>query len=57
MPPKLIEQLKTGGRLVIPVGEGAVQRMLRLTKKADGTVAREEFDNFSFVPMLEGRKS
>ncbi|HSC39056.1 MAG TPA: protein-L-isoaspartate O-methyltransferase, partial [Chitinophagaceae bacterium] len=57
VPPKLIEQLKTGGRLVIPVGEGAVQRMLRLTKKADGTVAREEFDNFSFVPMLEGKNS
>ncbi len=55
IPQKLIDQLKTGGKLVIPVGEGAVQRMLRLTKQADGSTLREEFDNFSFVPMLEGK--
>jgi protein-L-isoaspartate(D-aspartate) O-methyltransferase len=55
IPPKLIEQLKTGGKMVIPVGEGQVQRMLRLTKLADGSVSEEVFDNFSFVPMLEGR--
>jgi protein-L-isoaspartate(D-aspartate) O-methyltransferase len=57
IPPKLIDQLKTGGKMVIPVGEGHVQRMLRLTKQIDGTVAEELFDNFSFVPMLEGRNS
>ncbi len=57
IPQKLIEQLKPGGKLVIPVGEGAVQRMLRLTKQADGSTTREEFDNFSFVPMLEGKNS
>src|SRR5215204_3343670 len=55
IPPKLIEQLKTGGKMVIPVGEGNVQRMLRLTKQPDGHVAEEIFDNFSFVPMLEGK--
>ncbi|HEY4147396.1 MAG TPA: protein-L-isoaspartate(D-aspartate) O-methyltransferase [Chitinophagaceae bacterium] len=55
IPQKLIDQLKTGGKLVIPVGEGAVQRMLRLTRQADGSTLREEFDNFSFVPMLEGK--
>ena len=55
IPPKLIEQLKTGGLMVIPVGEGNIQQMLRLTKKADGSYDEEVFENFSFVPMLEGR--
>lgn len=57
IPPKLVVQLKQGGRMVIPVGEGNVQRMLRLTKQADGTVTEELFADFSFVPMLEGRNS
>jgi protein-L-isoaspartate(D-aspartate) O-methyltransferase len=57
IPPRLIEQLKPAGRMVIPVGEGNVQRMLRLTRQADGSVAEEVFDNFSFVPMVEGRKT
>ena len=57
IPQKLITQLKTGGKMVVPVGEGAVQRMLRLTKKADGSTEQEAFDNFSFVPMLEGKNS
>jgi hypothetical protein len=29
--------------------------MLRLTKKRDGSVKKEKFDAFSFVPMLEGK--
>lgn len=57
IPPKLIEQLKPGGKMVIPLGEGSVQRMYRLTKKADGTFGEEIFENFSFVPMLEGRNN
>ncbi|HXB09367.1 MAG TPA: protein-L-isoaspartate(D-aspartate) O-methyltransferase [Puia sp.] len=57
IPPKLVEQLKPGGLMVIPVGEGAVQRMLRLTKQADGSTIQEVFDNFSFVPMVEGKNS
>jgi len=57
IPPKLVDQLKPGGLMVIPVGEGQVQRMLRLTKQADGTVTQEVFDNFSFVPMVEGKNS
>ena len=55
IPPKLVEQLKPGGKLVIPVGEGKVQQMLRITKHADGTTSEEVFDNFSFVPMLIGK--
>jgi protein-L-isoaspartate(D-aspartate) O-methyltransferase len=56
IPPKLIEQLKTGGKMVIPLGDGDVQRMIRITKNEDGTIGEELFDNFSFVPMLEGKK-
>ena len=55
IPPKLIAQLKTGGKMVIPLDKGEQQRMLRLTKNSDGTFSEETFDNFSFVPMLSGR--
>ncbi len=55
IPPKLIQQLKTGGFMVIPVNEGDEQQMLRLTKNADGTYDQEVFENFSFVPMLMGK--
>ncbi len=56
VPPKLIEQMKTGAKMVIPVNEGDYQRMLRLTKNADGTYTEEVFENFSFVPMLTGKR-
>jgi protein-L-isoaspartate(D-aspartate) O-methyltransferase len=56
IPPKLIEQLKPGGKMVIPVDEGEHQRMLRITKNMDGTTTEESFENFSFVPMLTGKK-
>ncbi len=57
VPPKLIEQLKTGGMMVIPVGAGEVQRMMRITKLPHGAIREEMFDNFSFVPMLEGKNN
>lgn len=57
IPLKLIEQLALGGKMVIPVGEEKVQRMLRLTKLEDGTTNLEEFDSFSFVPMLTGKNT
>ena len=55
IPPKLIEQLKSGGIMVLPLESGGHQRMLRLTKNEDGSYAEETFSNFSFVPMLSGR--
>lgn len=54
VPPKLIEQLKMGGKMVIPVDEADQQRMLRLTRTEDG-IKEEAFENFSFVPMLSGK--
>ena len=55
IPPRLIEQLKPGGLMVIPVNEAEHQRMLRLTKMEDGSFTEEAFNNFSFVPMLTGK--
>jgi protein-L-isoaspartate(D-aspartate) O-methyltransferase len=55
VPGKLVEQLKAGGKMVIPVGEGKVQQMLRISKNAEGGIENEIFDNFSFVPMLQGK--
>ncbi len=56
IPPKLVAQMKTGGLMVIPVDEGTSQRMLRITRKEDGSYSEEYFDYFSFVPMLTGKK-
>lgn len=56
IPPKLIDQLKSGGSMVLPFGAGEVQRMMRVTKLENGALKEEVFDQFSFVPMLEGKK-
>ena len=55
IPPKLIDQLRIGGIMVLPVDEGEQQRMLRVTKLSDGSLQEESFHNFSFVPMLTGK--
>ncbi len=57
IPPKLVDQLKKGGKMVIPLDSGEEhQRMLRITKNEDGSLAEEAFENFSFVPMLTGKR-
>ena len=55
IPEKLIEQLKPGGIMVIPMdnAEGDGQTMLRVTKMEDGSLKKEEFGDFKFVPMLK----
>ena len=57
IPPKLVEQLKPGGIMVLPVneGEGDQQRMIRISKDTNGEITEESFDIFSFVPMLTGK--
>jgi protein-L-isoaspartate(D-aspartate) O-methyltransferase len=55
VPRKLLEQLKIGGMMVIPVGSGEVQTMKRITKEGGGRYNEEVFDRFSFVPMLGGK--
>lgn len=55
IPQALIDQLKVGGMMVIPLSENEnCQTMLRLTKQEDGSMKREEHGDFRFVPMLEG---
>lgn len=52
VPPALIEQLKVGGRMVIPVGpEARTQKLLVLEKREDGSLAREELMLVRFVPF------
>ncbi|MFN5440176.1 MAG: protein-L-isoaspartate(D-aspartate) O-methyltransferase [Bacteroidota bacterium] len=53
---KLIAQLKPGGMMVLPLDEDDMQRMHRVTKMPDGSLVEEKFDQFSFVPMLVGKR-
>jgi len=56
VPPPLIEQLKPGGRMVIPVGEPfRVQRLVLITKAADGSLRSRQLLPVRFVP-LTGRR-
>lgn len=55
IPQALIDQLAIGGMMVIPLCENDDhQTMLRLTKQEDGSMKRETYGDFRFVPMLEG---
>ncbi len=53
IPESLFEQLKIGGIMVIPVGEGVEQTMKKITKTSETERAVEEHGAFKFVPMLE----
>jgi protein-L-isoaspartate(D-aspartate) O-methyltransferase len=55
VPEGLISQLKVGGVLVVPVGEGDAQRMHRIVRVSASEIKQEVFDEFSFVPMLKGK--
>jgi protein-L-isoaspartate(D-aspartate) O-methyltransferase len=57
VPEKLVEQLKAGGKMVVPIGEGRVQQMFRIHKDESGKIHNEIFDDFSFVPMLQGKNN
>ena len=52
VPEALVQQLKIGGILVIPVGDRKRQAMVKITKKTSKEIVREEFDGFAFVPLL-----
>lgn len=56
VPQPLLQQLGAGGKMVLPLGEAPVQRMMRISKREDGSLLEETFDKFSFVPMLKGRQ-
>lgn len=55
IPAALAEQLKPGGRLVIPVGErGETQMLYRCVKRTDGSLSEERKLPVAFVPMVPG---
>jgi protein-L-isoaspartate(D-aspartate) O-methyltransferase len=52
---ELMLQLRPGGRIVIPFGEGEVQEMMTIDETEDGEFITRMHGAFSFVPMLEKR--
>jgi protein-L-isoaspartate(D-aspartate) O-methyltransferase len=50
VPPKLVEQLREGGRMIVPVGE-RYQQVFYLLKKVDGKLEQEALRPTLFVPM------
>ena len=55
IPPKLVEQLKPGGRMVIPVGGAhGVQNLILVDKGRDGRIRTRNLLPVRFVPMIGG---
>lgn len=54
IPQKLLQQLKTGGRMVVPVGSADSQTMTVVEKTGDDNFESTTHGNFVFVPMLKG---
>lgn len=56
VPEKLLDQLKVGGIMVIPLTNGDEEIMKTITKNEDGTYTTKEHGTFRFVPMLGDKK-
>jgi protein-L-isoaspartate(D-aspartate) O-methyltransferase len=54
VPKSLLQQLKIGGKLVIPIGDKE-QQMIRYTRTAEKVFDKETFGTFRFVPLLENK--
>jgi protein-L-isoaspartate(D-aspartate) O-methyltransferase len=53
VPPALLEQLRVGGRLVIPVGpEVDAQQLIRVVRRGDDDFEYEELGAVRFVPLI-----
>ena len=52
IPSVLIDQLNTGGRLVIPIGDKLSQTLVRVTKREDGSFYRESSVTCRFVKLI-----
>ncbi|HEA28704.1 MAG TPA: protein-L-isoaspartate(D-aspartate) O-methyltransferase [Leeuwenhoekiella sp.] len=55
IPKALLRQLKVGGRLIIPVGEGGTQIMTQIARTAPRKFEKKEYGDFRFVPLLEDK--
>lgn len=54
VPQALINQLKVGGRLVIPVGDSQGQNMILVEKHSETNIETSNNGRFIFVPLLKG---
>jgi len=52
VPAVLTDQLAIGGRLVIPVGDEALQHLVKIVKAADGTLETTSSVSCRFVPLI-----
>ena len=53
VPKSLIEQLKPGGRIVMPLGDpGWVQTLVKIKKREDGTLQQSDLGGVRFVPLI-----
>ena len=53
VPQVLLDQLKPGGRIVMPLGDpGAIQNLVKVTKREDGTLEQENLGGVRFVPLI-----
>ena len=53
VPEPLLKQLKTGGRLIVPIGPEGQQQLVRFTRR-EQRVERETLAPVAFVPLLGG---
>ncbi len=56
VPEDLLNQMRIGGKMIIPLGEGKTQRMTEIIKRSETEFTKIDHGAFSFVPMLEKRE-
>ena len=56
VPEALLDQLAVGGRLIVPVGDDAVQKLIVIDRTKDGFLERVH-DRVKFVPLVSGTSS
>ena len=56
VPPELFEQLREGGKMVIPLGNPSSFQILTLIEKSQGKKVEKEILGVRFVPMTEKKK-
>lgn len=55
IPNDLLVQLKVGGIMLIPLGEGSTQEMVWLKKNSETNFDKKILGNFKFVPLLQNK--
>ncbi|MGK0674046.1 MAG: protein-L-isoaspartate(D-aspartate) O-methyltransferase [Halothiobacillaceae bacterium] len=54
IPPRLLEQLAEGGRMVIPVGPQGGAQKLMMIRREEGELLEQVLESVSFVPLVSG---